>query len=218
MADHEEQQAASCACIASRPSLRVISGAAVAGTLTHNARSPQEYSVKHHRMKPREFFLFNDLLLKANRESDSSLALRGVSRALTALPTCLRTHCACEASCSDGRRPYVVSEQVIRLDGALDVLSFPSFWNKGMELTNCIMLTHDVGKKKETWYLSFDTVELMREWSEQLEQLHSELIWTCERCRPPPPRPPPAQDGPRPLHGNACTRLTPFGTFPSLIA
>ena len=61
--------------------------------------------------------------------------------------------------------------------------------NKGMELTNCIMLTHDVGKKKETWYLSFDTVELMREWSEQLEQLHSELIWTCERCRPPhPPR------------------------------
>ena len=37
----------------------------------------REYSVKQNKTKTREFFLFNDLLLKAKRTSERSLQLRG---------------------------------------------------------------------------------------------------------------------------------------------
>ena len=37
---------------------------------------------------------------------------------------------------------------VIQLNEALDVLSFPSYWNKGVELLNCAIISSKAGKDK----------------------------------------------------------------------
>ena len=37
---------------------------------------------------------------------------------------------------------------VIQLNEALDVLSFPSYWNKGVALLNCAIISSKAGKDK----------------------------------------------------------------------
>ena len=67
---------------------------------------------------------------------------------------------------------------VIQLNEALDVLSFPSYWNKGVELLNCAIISSKAGKDKETWYVCFSETDELEEWTEEMQQYHAELIWT----------------------------------------
>jgi len=106
-----------------------------------------EYSLKQKKTKRREFFLFNDMLLKATRVSEKSLQLRGI----------------------------------FQLNEALSIMCFPSYWDKGVELQNCAIISSGEDTKttrKEIWYVCFDDPDDMEEWTEEMEQFHSELVWT----------------------------------------
>ena len=112
-----------------------------------------EYSLKQKKTKTREFFLFNDMLLKATRINEKSLQLRGI----------------------------------MELNEELSILCFPSYWDKGVDLTNCAIISSgkDTSRsRKVVWYICFDDTDAMEVWSEEMEQFHSELLRTHDtRCR-----------------------------------
>ena len=60
---------------------------------------------------------------------------------------------------------------MIQLNEALDVLSFPSYWNKGVELLNCAIISSKAGKDKETWYVCFSETDELEEWTEEMQQV-----------------------------------------------